>query len=437
MRSEMIRLYVKTVLSTILIVIFLCVDVFAAYEGAADEHNFPLFRTDTDYRMEPLLLELAQFDKGTMEINLRDYSDMDLNWAAEYIAKLDFVGVINGYRRYVNGKEEKFFNQYGNVKVCEFIKMVLCGMGYELENSPGYWAQNYIDKAVEENIISSDEFDSYERPILREKTAKIMVMAFLKREQVPCPNLVDRVRDAVGDYKDISDAYKHEVLQSYAAGLINGFPNGMFKPKGNLSRQEACTVIMRFLEPGLREPFIPEGASYIELLSTYGRTVRAYAPEGRDEYIDAAIALESARKLTKGTEYMNYASHAQWISASFFKNIEEKNRYLNYNVPADIAVINMGMDINIAFQYNLYPYRISIYDIDKVKQYHMVVVNEMFKLLFEDDYDKAWALLEECIEASPGMTENDGVEFLFNNRKGRIVYGGMDMAVQVKAIGQE
>jgi hypothetical protein len=133
-------------------------------------------------------------------------------------------------------------------------------------------------------------------------------MAFLKREQAPCPNLVDRVRDVVKDYSSISDNYKHEVLQSYAAGLITGVGEGLFKPKGNLTRQVACAVIMRFLEPELRLLYEPEGVRYVEMASAYGRPVKAYAPEGREEYLDAVAALDNARKLSSGAHYINNAN---------------------------------------------------------------------------------------------------------------------------------
>ena len=77
-------------LCIILVILLFSIPASAAFIEEIDEYNFPLFWTDTAYRMEPLLLELAQFDGDNMEGNLKEYSDMNINWAAEYIAKLSF-----------------------------------------------------------------------------------------------------------------------------------------------------------------------------------------------------------------------------------------------------------------------------------------------------------------------------------------------------------
>jgi hypothetical protein len=430
-----VRVYVKFICA-ILVVLLIYMPVSAAFMEEIDEDNFPLYWTDTAYRMESLLLDLAQFDEDGIEDNLNEYSDMSINWAAEYIAKLSFIGVINGYVENVDGSQVKLFRQFGNVKVSEFIKMALCSMGYELENAPGYWAQNYIDKAIEEQIILEGGFDNYDRPILREEAASIMVMAFLKREQAPCPNLVDRVRDVIKDYSSISDDYKHEVLQSYAIGLITGVGEGLFKPKGNLTRQEACAVIMRFLEPELRLPYEPEGVRYVEMASYYGRTVRVYAPEGKEEYLDAAIALDNARTLSEGAHYINYVSHVPDCGAAFFKDTEDKNRFLNYQVPADVNAINMGISIYNDTMRN-YAYAFDLFRVDEVTQYHMDVISEMFTFLFEGDFENAWDILENCIGESKALDENEQVEFIYNNRNGRIVYGPNGIMILVKAKGVE
>jgi hypothetical protein len=97
-----VRLYIK-ILCVVLVVLLIYVPVSAAFVEEIDEDN------------------------------LNQYSDMNINWAAEYIAKLSFIGVINGYAENVNGSQVKLFKQFGNVKVSEFIKMALCSMGSRVE----------------------------------------------------------------------------------------------------------------------------------------------------------------------------------------------------------------------------------------------------------------------------------------------------------------
>jgi hypothetical protein len=76
------RLYIK-IICLIFVVFLIYVPVSAAFMEEIDKDNFPLFWTDTAYRMEPILLELAQFDEDSIEDNLNEYSDMNINWGAE------------------------------------------------------------------------------------------------------------------------------------------------------------------------------------------------------------------------------------------------------------------------------------------------------------------------------------------------------------------
>ena len=50
------------------------------------------------------------------------------------------------------------------------------------------------------------------------------------------------------DDADISDYAKDAVERLYKTGVIGGYPDGSFKPKGEATRAEVAAMLMRFLE---------------------------------------------------------------------------------------------------------------------------------------------------------------------------------------------
>lgn len=88
------------------------------------------------------------------------------DWFYNDVTFLLGKGVINGFT-------DNTFRPSEQVKVDAFIKMIVVALGYKLQNGSPYWAQTYIDKAIDLGVMRSDDFDSYTRPITRGEMAKI------------------------------------------------------------------------------------------------------------------------------------------------------------------------------------------------------------------------------------------------------------------------
>ena len=54
----------------------------------------------------------------------------------------------------------------------------------------------------------------------------------------------------IGAFKDIfeSDWYFEYVMKAYSAGIVSGMQNGLFSPKGNISRQDMATILYNVAE---------------------------------------------------------------------------------------------------------------------------------------------------------------------------------------------
>jgi thiol-disulfide isomerase/thioredoxin len=195
---------------------------------------------------------------NTIAMNVKAADDVFFNdvpnshWAKDNIKKLVELGIVNGYK-------DGSFKPNKNINVDAFIKLIVTGLGYtEIKNAEGYWATNYINKALELSIIEDGQFDKYNRIISREEMASITAKALGQvEEKKDIQEDYTFIRNSINDFYNISDKYLQDVVESYHYGIITGKPNG-FDPKGTATRAEAVTVIVRLLDKSCRMPiFIP------------------------------------------------------------------------------------------------------------------------------------------------------------------------------------
>ncbi|MTI83721.1 MAG: hypothetical protein FH756_07410 [Firmicutes bacterium] len=104
----------------------------------------------------------------------------------------------------------------------------------------GHWAQKSIEEWVNKGLVSGYPDGTF-RPDQEVSRAEFVALA----------NRAFGIKNAgTGiDFSDVSagDWYNQEVGVANAAGYINGYPDGSFRPKKPISRQEAASVLARLL----------------------------------------------------------------------------------------------------------------------------------------------------------------------------------------------
>jgi len=169
------------------------------------------------------------------------------DWFYDEVTKLAEKGLISGY-------PDKTFKPMGNIKVAEFIKILLKSMGYDLYVVKGdYWARNFINKATELGIIKENEFDNYDRPITRGEMAKMILRAGVE-DKITKDH--EKYSSKISDYSTLSPEERETATKIYSSGIITGFPDGSFGYHRNATRAEACAILIRFLNEGAR--VVPE-----------------------------------------------------------------------------------------------------------------------------------------------------------------------------------
>lgn len=377
--------------------------------------------TEIGYRMQPLLDKLAAMTDQDIEGYLAKLSDMGTHWSRKDVGKLTGLEIIVGYP---NGT----FGPNDPVQVDQFIKMVVCSLGFKPGVGQKYWAQAYIDEAVKYNIIAAKEFTSYTKKITREEAARIIVKACLLKDVAPDSRMDYLVMSKIADYAKIKDDNKEYVLQAYELGLMVG-NGGKFLPVSTMTRAEASAVIIRNLDAAARLPFKPAAGDTMTLQSDpYGGTSVFY-PSPNAEVMKAAQAFDKALVKDKGFVTRGGNTETNTIMYTFYSSEIESKKNSTYGM-------QMGIDFELSDLYADNPYHITVYDAAAVKSLHRDVVYDLFKSLFGKDVDKAMADFDRHLGyAIAGNERNKLDEITYSNgRWAQLNTGGSSTGIIISSL---
>ncbi len=176
------------------------------------------------------------------------FSDMENHWAKDTVNTLATYG-------FINGMGNNTYSPNTNVTRAQFTKMMTDMVEYQ---ESGYdatysdikgneWFAAPISMATKMGIIDPTMvFGNHFKPdqaITREEAASIAArMAEYKNatEKGAAPSFVDE--------SEISEWARGDVKDAAAYGLIQGYENGTYKPKANITRAEAATILKRVAE---------------------------------------------------------------------------------------------------------------------------------------------------------------------------------------------
>lgn len=171
------------------------------------------------------------------------YDDIDNHWAHDCIKTLLKHEIIKGYPD-------------GTIKPNNYITRaetaVLVGNALDLEENnkffSGYfdilplWARGHIISTTEADVFKGYPgrlFKAYKN-ISREEMTSVLIRAFIEKEKTDIDiKFVDK--------KDISDWAIEDIKIAVDEKVIEGYPDNTFKPKENITRAEAFTIICKLL----------------------------------------------------------------------------------------------------------------------------------------------------------------------------------------------
>lgn len=171
-----------------------------------------------------------------------DLIDIKGHWAEGTIRELVQKNVITGY-------EDGTFRPNNHITRAEFVAIVIRALDIEIKegkvflDTENHWAKDIIATAYSNGIINgyNDAIFGANDPISREQMAMIII-ATLKLSSDEQYHL---------NYKDtdqISTWALDAVQIASSLGMLTGYEDGSFRPKDDLTRAEAATVLKRVLD---------------------------------------------------------------------------------------------------------------------------------------------------------------------------------------------
>lgn len=356
----------KKLLSILLAVTMLMsMSTFAASQGE---------QTEIGYRIAPLIEQLKAMTAAEVEAAANKFPDMRTHWSRTSVGKIMKMEIIAGYPDGRFGPEDA-------LKVEHFIRMTVCAMGFKVEPGVKYWAQPYIDIAKQYSIIGANEFTDYAKPITRQEAARLIVKAALLKENAPDPNFCSYIANKIKDYHTITDAYKNDVLSSYALGLLAGTPEGNYNPKGTLTRGQGSSIILRYIAPEERSYVKVPADEMIELTNIDGGTSIAYAPS-KKEIITTACVIKNNLDKTKGyADPLVYNQYVRGMGTRMYSSYESRRK--------NCYEFDFAFSIEMIEYYANRPYYITIYNPQNTQELHKDFFIEVFKYWFGKEYTTA------------------------------------------------
>ncbi len=173
------------------------------------------------------------------------FTDIQNNWAKSSILDFASKGFIVGY-------PDQTFRPDQPISRAEFTCILLNCMGITpsanaaggtFSDTANNWAHAQIAEAVLKGILVVSEYPNGLKPdgaILRSETAAMMVRALGKSP--------DNTATTFNDQDQIAKSmYSGYIKAASDAGLLNGYPDGTFRPFQSVTRAEACVMLSNLM----------------------------------------------------------------------------------------------------------------------------------------------------------------------------------------------
>jgi len=177
------------------------------------------------------------------------FTDIQHHWAKSYILDFASKGFIKGY-------PDGTFRPDKPITRAEFTCILESSMGTTPSTSPSvqtfsdtanHWAHAQIAEAVLKGILVVSEYPNGLKPdgaILRSEAAAMMIRALGQSPDNAVTSFNDQGQIAKSMYAGYIKAASDE-------GLMNGYPDGTFRPFQVVTRAEACVMLSKLVnEPG-------------------------------------------------------------------------------------------------------------------------------------------------------------------------------------------
>lgn len=184
---------------------------------------------------------------GAFEYN-KEFKDVPKDFWA-----YDVINVLAS-RHIIKGMDDDNFAPNAKITRAQFAALMIRALG--IEEKPykgefedvkeGAWYANAIEAAYQEGIMLGDGKKMRpDDPITREEMAAVIMRVYSKLTGYKEENIGNTT---FGDNNKISQWARNVVANAVKLGIVKGYEDNTFKPKGNATKAEAAAMLYRILE---------------------------------------------------------------------------------------------------------------------------------------------------------------------------------------------
>lgn len=203
------------------------------------------------------------------------FSDLKpTHWAYSFIDQLIGRGIIAGYK-------DGTFKPESYVTRAEFAKLVVLAINIPVSDATSssfsdvaadHWALRYIEAAKNGGIINGYAGGTFrpENKVTRAEIAKMVLAAINLKSAQSIKSKAD-----AASFSDISGHWAYDAIVGMRnQNIINGYPDGTFKPDRNATRAEAAKMVVRLLA----------GVLGIQIPNPDAPVITITSPTDKDQY---------------------------------------------------------------------------------------------------------------------------------------------------------
>jgi S-layer homology domain. len=409
-------------LKRVLAILIVAVFVQCTFISYAVENIDP----STGQRIKAIQDKLAALTEKDVEKAVSKYPDMAKHWSKTYAGKLTCLEIITGLPD-GNFKPDK------PLQVDHFIKMCISAMGLNPEKTAGYWAQPYIDLALQNGIVQKSEFTNYTKSITREQMARLIVRLALLVDTDSGDKYDQYITGKLKDYGTVTEKLRSYVIDAYKLGLFAYGKDGKFRPKESLTRAEGCVVILKFLDSEERTPLLPNSDEIITCQDLKGNTYEMY-PGAIREYFDVAKALKKAILKAKGYVDFGFSTKDGHCYANLYKDETAfRNDMVNmigtWDISPETPENKNNPDSTV--------YRLTVYDDTLYKSLFADYSHEVIKTIFGKDANKATVLHDKYMNMRNNTLKRIWEETRLNTRKTGVFRDNTGFSFSASVLGKK
>lgn len=240
----------------------------------------------------------------------------------------------------VKGESASSFNPNGNMRVSEAITLAcrLHSIYYNndtsfVQGSP--WYQVYVDYAVDNAMITNDQFTNYDAYATRAEFAVLLASA-LPDEALPAINEIEVIPDVFG-----YETYSEAVYKLYNAGILTGNDaQGTFAPHSTIRRCEVAAIVSRMAITEMRKTVSLSTNDIESVISEYCNNYNSKTNRSFGEILSWSLLSATEIELYLSTDHTLNSAQLSEFEAIGSDVLDDAVQfvYSHYSSPDDISI---------------------------------------------------------------------------------------------------